>query len=74
MALLSEAATALNATPPTKGAKKASGSCKSKWGKLKAQTYLIVADIKAQSGFRWDDDRGADIDETTAEYSANHPM
>jgi hypothetical protein len=37
---------------------------------LKAQTYLIVADIKAQPGFRWDDDRGADIDETTAEVWA----
>ncbi|KAF8802781.1 hypothetical protein BYT27DRAFT_7111442 [Phlegmacium glaucopus] len=64
-----EAATAVNAIPPTKGMKKTSGSCKSKWGKLK-ETYNIVADIKAQSGFKWDDERGADIDETTAEVWA----
>ena len=30
------------------------------------ETLKIVADIKAQSGFKWDEERGADIDETTA--------
>ena len=29
-----EAATAVNKIPPTKGGKKTSGSCKSKWGKV----------------------------------------
>ncbi|KIJ96569.1 hypothetical protein K443DRAFT_107050 [Laccaria amethystina LaAM-08-1] len=66
-----KAATAVNKVPHTKGAKKTSGSCKSKWGKLK-ETYNIVADIRAQSGFKWDDDGGADIDETTAEVWASY--
>lgn len=81
-----EAATAVNKILPTKGAKKTSGSCKSKWGKVGyllssvvvvtdwpiqlKETNNIVADIKAQSGFKWDDNRGADIDETTAEVWA----
>jgi len=30
------------------------------------ETFKIVADIKAQSGFKWNEERGTDIDETTA--------
>jgi hypothetical protein len=83
-----EAATAVNKVPPTKGVNKTLGSCKSKWGKVchllssflivtdwpiqLKETYNIVADIKAQSGFKWDDDGGADIDETTAEVWATY--
>ena len=36
------------------------------------ETNNIVADIKAQSGFKWDNNRGADIDETTAEVWASY--
>lgn len=31
------------------------------------ETFHIVANIKAQSGFKWDDDLGADIQEESAE-------
>ncbi|KIJ94776.1 hypothetical protein K443DRAFT_11857 [Laccaria amethystina LaAM-08-1] len=57
-----EAATAVNKVPHTKGAKRR---------QLK-ETYNIVADIKAQSGFKWDDNGGADIDKTTAEVWASY--
>lgn len=36
------------------------------------EIYHIVANIKAQSGFKWDDNGGADIDETTAEVWASY--
>ena len=29
------------------------------------ETYNIIIKIKAQSGFKWDDKKGADIDEST---------
>ncbi|KAF8159826.1 hypothetical protein B0H34DRAFT_807314 [Crassisporium funariophilum] len=51
-------------TVPKKGGPKTKGSCKSKWGKLK-ETFNIVANIKAQSRFKWDEERGADIDKST---------
>ncbi|KAH9478162.1 hypothetical protein JR316_0008615 [Psilocybe cubensis] len=58
-----------NKSPPLRGAPKTAGSCKSKLHKLK-QIFNIVSDIKAQSGFKWDEERGADIDDTTAEVWA----
>jgi hypothetical protein len=30
------------------------------------ETYNVIIKIKAQSGFKWDDEKGADIDESTA--------
>jgi hypothetical protein len=30
------------------------------------ETYNVIVKIKAQSGFKWDDEKGADIDESTA--------
>ncbi|KAF8799081.1 hypothetical protein BYT27DRAFT_7227977 [Phlegmacium glaucopus] len=55
-----EAATIVNQIPRVKGGLKTSGSCKNKFAKLK-ETFHIVAAIKAQSGFKWDDKKGADI-------------
>jgi hypothetical protein len=34
------------------------------------ETYNVIVKIKAQSGFKWDDEKGADIDESTAEVWA----
>ncbi|KAH9051664.1 hypothetical protein EDB87DRAFT_1735101 [Lactarius vividus] len=36
----------------TKGGPKMMGSCKNKWGKFK-ELYLIICNIKSQSGFTW---------------------
>ncbi|KAH9013691.1 hypothetical protein EDB85DRAFT_2157997 [Lactarius pseudohatsudake] len=44
----------------TKGGPKTMGSCKNKWGKFK-ELYLIICDIKSQSGFTWSDEQGATI-------------
>jgi len=30
------------------------------------ETFNIIVNIKAQSRFKWDEERGADIDESTA--------
>ncbi|KDR65320.1 hypothetical protein GALMADRAFT_82011 [Galerina marginata CBS 339.88] len=64
-----EAAVKVNALAKTRGCDKSGPSCKNKWGRLK-ETYNVVMKIKAQSGFKWDDEHGADIDETTAEVWA----
>ncbi|KAH9021496.1 hypothetical protein EDB85DRAFT_2152307 [Lactarius pseudohatsudake] len=44
----------------TKGGPKTMGSCKNKWGKFK-ELYLVICDIKSQSGFTWSDEQGATI-------------
>ncbi|KAF8160419.1 hypothetical protein BJ912DRAFT_936010 [Pholiota molesta] len=61
-----EAAKRVNAVQSNKGVEKNDKSCKNKWARLK-DIFHIVEKIKAQSGFKWDDERGADIDESTAE-------
>ncbi|KAF8814352.1 hypothetical protein BYT27DRAFT_7082415 [Phlegmacium glaucopus] len=55
-----EAATVANLVTGLRGAQKTASSCKNKFAKLK-EVFLIVAAIKGQSGFKWDDERGADI-------------
>ncbi|EPT05424.1 hypothetical protein FOMPIDRAFT_1044759 [Fomitopsis schrenkii] len=45
-----------------KGGPKTGTVCESKWQKLR-QTYHVVAALSAQSGFHWDDEHGADINE-----------
>ncbi|KAF8817313.1 hypothetical protein BYT27DRAFT_7058772, partial [Phlegmacium glaucopus] len=64
-----EAAVVINALTKAKGGEKTSSSCKSKFARLK-ETYNVIVKIKAQSGFKWDDENGADIDESTAEVWA----
>ncbi|KAI0245014.1 hypothetical protein BJV78DRAFT_1103007, partial [Lactifluus subvellereus] len=44
-----------------KGATKTGKVCKNKWGQLKG-IYLVIAELKGQSGFKWDEKHGADID------------
>ncbi|KAF8957189.1 hypothetical protein BDZ97DRAFT_1763145 [Flammula alnicola] len=60
-----DAATKVNALTRTKGTDKTSSSCKNKWARLK-EIYNIIVNIKAQSGFTWDDEKGADVKESTA--------
>ncbi|KAF9554697.1 hypothetical protein CPC08DRAFT_696454 [Agrocybe pediades] len=64
-AVWTEAAIAVNKVVKTKGANKTASSCKNKFNKLR-EIYNIVAKIKSQSGFTWDDKKGANIDETSA--------
>ncbi|KAF8806606.1 hypothetical protein BYT27DRAFT_7101946 [Phlegmacium glaucopus] len=64
-----EGAVKVNELTRMKGCNKTGSSCKNKWARLK-ETYNIIVKIKAQSGFKWDDEKGADIDETTAEMWA----
>ncbi|KAF9473468.1 hypothetical protein BDN70DRAFT_817166, partial [Pholiota conissans] len=59
------AAKQVNAVARCKGIDKTSKSCKNKWMRLK-EIFEIVAKIKAQSGFKWDDEKGADIDASSA--------
>jgi hypothetical protein len=58
------------------GAAKTKESCRAKFKALKA-TYLIVKAIRNNSGWHWDDELGACIDDETAgrwdDYVAAHP-
>src|SRR5271155_4576504 len=67
-----EAASVVNNVPGLKGARKSNASCKNKYAKVFFPPFLIfsilkmilvegIAAIKGQSGFKWDDEKGADI-------------
>ena len=76
-----EAAMKVNALAKTQGCDKTGPSCKNKFARVRVQsysptsflidlfqlkeTYSIIVKIKAQSGFKWDDKKGVDIDEST---------
>ncbi|KAF8152452.1 hypothetical protein B0H34DRAFT_663981 [Crassisporium funariophilum] len=64
-----EAAVVVNALNKGRAGEKTSSSCKSKFARLK-ETYNVIVKIKSQSGFKWDDENGADIDKSTAEVWA----
>ncbi|KAG1856513.1 hypothetical protein C8R48DRAFT_574989, partial [Suillus tomentosus] len=42
-----------------------SHACKNKWAAVYTKKYKIVLDIKAQSGFAWDNELGTGIDSTS---------
>ncbi|KAH9933725.1 uncharacterized protein B0H18DRAFT_981763 [Fomitopsis serialis] len=60
----------------TKGAVKTWTSCRNKYAKLR-ETYKVVYDLSVQSGFHWDNENGAAIDEDSEAvwqaYVEKHP-